>query len=83
MNIKFIPTGIVFNLPEDICKDLIASDRSNYEIVKEIKEKKPVANNAMTQKKNSASKPNQKVKTIEIKGESTQKPKSESVKGEA
>lgn len=74
MNIKFKPTGIIFDLPEDICKDLISSDRANYELVKEEKVKKPPVSSPTTAKKNTTSKANQKAKTIEIKGEANKKP---------
>lgn len=68
MKIKFNPTGIVFELPENICKNLIENDRCNYTLIKEVKA--PAKAETKTQKPS-------KAKVVNVKGEKTEKPKDE------
>lgn len=35
LHLKFIPTGNVFVLPEEVAKEFLKSDRGNYQIVDE------------------------------------------------
>ena len=42
MKIKFIPTGIVFDLPEKEVKRLLEEDRGNYEVVEDTKKAKAI-----------------------------------------
>ena len=68
MKIKFNPTGIIFELPENICKNLIENDRCNYALVKESK--------SPAKTETSAKKPS-KTKVVNVKGEKTEKPEDE------
>lgn len=42
IDIKFIPTGHIFSLPDEEANRIVKEDRGNYEVVKgKIKEEKP------------------------------------------
>ena len=66
MKINFNPTGVIFDLPENICKKLISEDRCNYSVVPQDKA------NAKQSTKNKKS---SNVQVINVKGEKTEKPK--------
>lgn len=79
IDIKFIPTGHIFSLPDDEAIRIVKEDRGNYEIVKgKIKEEKTakttksvqelvVVNNKDKQKENKTETKNSKTKDKENK----------------
>jgi hypothetical protein len=79
IDIKFIPTGHIFSLPDDEANRIVKEDRGNYEVVKgKIKEEKApktaksvqelvVVNNKDKQKENKSETKTAKTKDIENK----------------